>query len=269
MKKLCLYGTPYPEVKSYHDMIDAAASLGVGAVECLNIYEFSTPDLEVAKRLREYADSKGVIFPCFSVFASFAFEEKKALFDYAEIAKILGSPYLHHTVIGEAFDPSKVVPRADELFEKSIQAIREIYDYADAIGIKAIYEEQGYIFNGVKGIGRLLDEVARPVGIVADFGNIYQSGDDLFDYINAFGARALHAHIKDVIITDENVNGKGLATLTGKYMYSAPFGEGRVKTKDAIALLKGKGYDGYYGLEFGMKDAPSMAKAIETISDML
>ena len=24
MKKLCLYGTPYPEVKSYHDMIDAS-----------------------------------------------------------------------------------------------------------------------------------------------------------------------------------------------------------------------------------------------------
>lgn len=272
-KKMCFYMPPYPRVKSYYDMIDEAAAHNLPAVEGFCFYEFETPDKEAAKKIREYADSKNIVFPCFSVFAEYAAEEetKQKLKGYADVAAILGSPYLHHTIVGEFADSSKVLPYKEELFEKSITAVREIYDYAESVGVKAIYEEQGYIFNGVKGFGRLLEEVKRDVGVVADFGNIYESEDDIIAFLNAFSDRVVHAHIKDIILKDNNDDGKGFHTMNGKYMYEAEVGKGDVKIKEAIDMLKKAGYDGYYGLEFAATDddSPLINDSIKLIESLL
>ena len=255
--KLCFYTKPFPGIKSYYDMIDAAAEYQLYAVEGLNHFELEIPDIEEAKKIREYADKKHVVFPCFSAFVQFAAERDtvKRLKAYAEVAKILGSPYLHHTIVGECKAPDKVMPYKEELFAKGTQAVREVYDYAESIGIKAIYEEQGYIFNGVKEFGRFLEQVDRNVGVVADLGNIYQSGDDVIAFIKAHGNRVVHVHIKDVTLTDANPTGGGLKTLAGKYMHPAEVGAGDVKIKEAIRLLENMGYDGYYGLEITLDDA--------------
>ncbi len=272
-KKMCFYTPPYPGIKSYYDMIDTAVKYNLNAVEGFCFFEFQNPDIEEAKKIKEYADSKNITFPCFSVFVNFAADKENVakLKGYADVAKILGSPYLHHTIVGEFADPNKVLPYKEELFNKGVEAVREIYDYAQSIGVKAIYEEQGYIFNGVEGFGRFLDEVNRDVGVVADFGNIYESGDDLLDFIKAFGDRVVHAHIKDVTISDTNEDGRGLGTLTGKYFYEAEVGKGDIKVKEAIDLLKKAGYDGYYGLEFAAKDdnSPLIEDSIKLINSWL
>ncbi len=256
MKKLCFYTLPFPKIKSYYDMIDLAAEYGFNAVEGFCILDFENPDEEAAKKIREYADSKNVVFPCFSVYMEFApaKESIEKLKKYANVAKILGSPYLHHTIIGEFEKSDEILPYKDEYFKKGVEAVREIYDYAQSIGIKAIYEEQGYVFNGVREFGKFLDTVERNVGVVADFGNIYESADDLLDFIKAYGNRVVHAHIKDVHLLDSNDDGKGFDSLTGKFMYEAEPGKGIVKIKEAIDLLKSMGYEGYYGLEFGASD---------------
>ncbi len=268
MEKMCFYMAPFPGVKSYYDMIDAAAELNLGAVEGFCMFEFETPDVEAAKKIREYADSKQVTFPCFSVFVDFAAdaETTKRLKGYAEVAKILGSPYLHHTIVGEFSDSSKILPHKEEYFAKGVAAVREVYDYAESIGIRTIFEEQGYVFNGIEGFGRFLDTVDRNVGVVADFGNIYESRDDLLDFIRTYGDKVVHAHIKDVILSEDNLDGKGFDSLTGKFFRSAQVGTGIVKIKEAIDLLKTFGYDGYYGLEFGVEDADAMAETIKMLN---
>lgn len=273
MKKICLYSPPYPRVKSYYDMIDMASDYGFNALECLSILEFETPDIDEAKRLREYADSKNVIIPCFSAFAKLAYgaENIERLKKYADIAKIMGSPYLHHTIVGEFADKQKVLPLRDEHFKNGVLAVREIYDYAESIGIKTIYEEQGYIFNGIKGFGEFLTTVERNVGVVADFGNIYESGDDFLSFVKAFADKVVHAHIKDVCVTDDNTDARGLQTLNGKYMFEVPVGTGIVDMKEAVKLLKNAGYDGYYGLEFSAKqdDSPTMSEGIKFVESLL
>lgn len=269
MGKMCFYTAPYPGVKSYYDMIDAAAEHELGAVEGFCMFEFKTPDIEAAKKIREYADSKNVTFPCFSVFVEFAADEEstKRLKGYADIAKILGSPYLHHTIVSGFVDCNEGLVNREELFEKGVAAVREVYDYAESIGIKAIYEEQGYIFNGIKDFGRFIDAVDRNVGVVADFGNIYGTQDDLLDFIKVYGDKILHVHIKDVTLKDDNSDGKGATTLSGKFMCPAEVGKGIVKIKDAIDLLKKIGYDGYYGLEFETEDSSSMVKTLKILAD--
>lgn len=269
MKKICFYSPPFPRVKSYYDMIDIAAQYGLNAFEGLSIMEFAQPDIEEAKKIREYADSKNVTCPCLSAFVRFAHgkENVERLKRYADVAKILGSPYLHHTIVGEFADPGKVLPCKDELFADGIHAVREVYDYAESIGIKTIFEEQGYIFNGIKGFGEFLDNVRRDVGVVADFANIYEAGDDFLDFLSAFKDKVVHAHIKDVSLSATNPNGTGLKTLGGKFMYEARVGEGVVNFKEAMRILDDIGYNGYYALEYSAKDdnSPDISNALNYI----
>ena len=271
--KLCFYAPPFPRIKSYYDLIDVAAEYGLRAVEGFSCFEFEAPDENKAMKIREYADGKNIIFPCFSVFTKSAADRDgvERLKKYARIAKIMGSPYLHHTIVGEFQNSKKVLPYQKDLFKAGVEAVREIYDYADSIGIKTIYEEQGYIFNGIHNFGEFLETVDREVGVVADFGNIYESKDDLIEFLKAFAHKVVHVHLKDVILSDSNDDGNGFESLSGKYMYEAEFGKGIVDLEAAIVILKNVGYDGYYGLEFSASenDSPIISNSISRITEIL
>ncbi|MBR5543568.1 MAG: sugar phosphate isomerase/epimerase [Oscillospiraceae bacterium] len=274
-EKICFYWAPFPRVKSYYDMIDVSAEYGMTAIEGFSMFEFQTPDVEAAKKIRQYADSKNVKFVCFSVYINLVGEDSaeklRTLKGYADVARILGSPYLHHTIANAFSHPEKIVPRREELFEKGVCAVREIYDYAKSIGVRTIYEEQGYVFNGIDGFGRFLDTVDRNVGVVADFANICQAGEDVLGFIDKYSDRIVHAHIKDVTITEEDRSGDEMKTLTGKYMNEAVIGEGIVRIKEGISRLQKLGYSGYYGIEYSAKsdDSPTVANSISFIDEAL
>ncbi len=260
--KLCFYMPPFPATKTYYDMIDAAVEYQLPGIEGFCNLDFSEPDIEAAKKIRAYADSKNVIFPCFSVYinlvGSDAEEQLQRLKGYAEVAAILGSPYLHHTIVNDFMNPDNVIPFKEEFFEKGIEAVREIYDYAENLGIRTIYEEQGYLFNGVENFDRFLHEVDRNIGIVADFANIYQVGDTLEGFIEAYAPRMVHAHIKDITLTKTNETGEGLKTLENLYMNAVDIGEGIIDFKKAITMLKNAGFNGYFGIEHTLKENDPM-----------
>ena len=261
-EKLSFYTPPMPAIDSYRGTVEAAVLHGLKTVECLNIYEFATPDVEAAKELRAYADACGIRFSCFSVFCNLvgetAAETIEMVKGYADVAAALGSPYLHHTIVPEYADPQKVTPFAEEYFAQGIRAVREIYDYAAARGVRTIYEDQGFLFNGVRNFGRFLNEVERDVGVVADFGNITQSGESIPDFLKAYAPRVCHVHVKDVRIAEEDLGG-GLSTLDGKYMHEVPLGQGDVPFAQAVALLRESGYDGYYALETAASESTDEA----------
>ncbi len=248
-----LYTPPLPRLESYRETIDIAAQFGVSTVECLNCFEFETPDPEMARFMRAYADSKNVAFSCVSVHCNLAGEDVADVIArvkaYADVAAILGSPYLHHTIVCEDRDPTKVLPYREEYFAKGVRAVREIYDYAAEQGLRAIYENQGYLFNGVDNFGRFLEEVGRDVGVIADFGNSVQMGETIVDFVKAFAPYICHAHLKDVILTDDNPTGSGLKTLDGRYKHEVRLGTGEVPFHEAVAVLRDAGYQGYYTLE--------------------
>lgn len=265
MNKLCFYQKPFMDIVSYFDMIDLAAKYGHDSLEAFSMLEFKTPDFEKAKQIREYADSKNIKFCCISVYADFSKEDYEEtvsrLKDYAKIAQIIGSPYLHHTIIAEFRNPSRVLCEREKYFELGIRAVRDVYDFAEALGVRTIFEDQGFIFNGVKGIGELLDKVDRNIALVADFGNIAQSGDDVTDLIKAFPDKIVHVHIKDVKITDQPISEHSLVTIDNKYMTEVKLGTGDVRLKEALSLLKEIGYDGYMSAEFTAADgAPDIMK---------
>ena len=273
--KLCIYSKPYPKINSNFDKIDCAAEHNLVGVECFNNLDFATPDEECAKRMKEYADTKNIIFPCFSAYVDFATgnynEIVEKLKGYARVTKILGCPYLHHTIIAEFCDPEKVLPFKNEYYNKGIQGVREVYDYAESIGVRTIYEDQGYIFNGVEGFGNFLADVNRNVGVVADFGNVYESCDNITDFIKAFKDKICHAHVKDMLLTDEKPDGVIMKSLNGMYVKEVHPGEGSVDFKGAIRLLKEMNYDGYFGVEYCVDDdnSPLFVEALDFVKKIM
>lgn len=253
-------------------MIDASVAYGFTHLEGFSNLDFTLPDVEKAKKIREYADDKGISFSCFSVYINLvgkdSSEMQEKLRNYAKVASILGSPYLHHTVVNDFTDPQNVLPYKDEFFKKGVDAIRDIYDFTEALGVRTIYEEQGFLFNGIDGITRLLDTVNRDVGIVADFANIYQAGENPVDFINALGKRAVHAHIKDIALLPERGE-EGLTTLSQNYMHEREIGKGIVDIKGCIDALKACGYNGFYGIEYTAESFEKMKSIIDTLKTMI
>lgn len=267
---------PVSTLGSYKEMVDYAYAHGISHLETLNILDLATPDLQVAQDLKAYADSKGITFPCVSVGISLVDDDQAAAIEtvkrYADIAKILGSPYLHHTIALNFSDPKYIADNFELFYNRGLTAVREIFDYAAQLGIRTIYEDQGFVFNGRKTFSRFLKDVDRNVGVVADFGNIQFVDEHVEDFIPAFADRIVHAHAKDYVVTDGSSRAVEPGEYTsrgGNYLRGCLIGEGSVNTDAAFRALQTIGYKGFVALEgdpIGPDEEASFQKNLETVT---
>lgn len=272
--KLAFYNRPFPGVTSYFDLIDLSAQYGHSAFEGFNHMELKQPDPEAARRIRQYADAKGISCCCFSVYADIVGENATEQIDrmkrFAEVAQILGSPFLHHTIAPHAKKENLQGDELDRLFAKGVAGVREIFDYAQELGVRCVYEDQAFLFNGVERFGRFLREVERNVGVVADVGNICQMDQEILPFLHQFHQRIVHVHLKDMKPVGAD-HPKALTTWNGNFFAETPVGTGTVKLAEAIDTLRQYGYDGYYALEYGapQDDSPEIDLALEKIKKWL
>lgn len=272
----CLYMPPLTTIVSYKEMVDYAVAHGITKLETLNILDLSSPDLQVARDLKVYADSKGISFPCVSVGLSLVDDDRaeriKEMKRYADIAKILGSPYLHHTLALNFSEPEKIAENFELFYQRGIAAAREVFDYAATLGIRTIYEDQGFVFNGKETFTRFLRDVERNVGVVADFGNIQFVDEDVEDFIPAFADRIVHVHAKDYIVTpggSREIQPGEYASRGGNYLKDCLVGQGSVHTDAAFEALKAIGYQGAVALEgdpIGPDEEESFCKNLATVT---
>ena len=273
--QFCLYMPPLATIGSYKEMVDYAVAHGITRLEILNLLDLSTPDLDVARELKAYADEKGISFPCVSVGLSLVDDDRAERIDevkrYADIAKILGSPYLHHTIALNFSEPQKIADNFELFYRRGLEAAREVFDYAAALGIRTIYEDQGFIFNGLETFSRFLAEVDRNVGVVADFGNIQFVDEHVEPFIHKFADRIVHVHVKDYLVTDGSsraIQEGEYASRGGNYLKGCLVGEGSVHTDAAFEALRAMGYHGVVALEgdpLGPDEEASFCKNQETV----
>lgn len=274
LHNIAFYSLPFPYIDSYTKLIDCAVEHGLSAIEGFCYLELTEPDIEAARRIREYADSRSIRFCCFSVFADIvqedAAEQIKRLKRFADVAAVLGSPFLHHTAITSNDPQILKEPTYQQLFDRGVAGIREIYDYAATKGVRAIYEDQAFIFNGVDGIGKLLNAVDRDIGLVADFGNIGQADETIVPFIRRYADRIVHVHLKDTKPATADTP-MALLTRQGYWIAEVEIGQGTVDFTQALALLRKNGYNGYYALEYGAPEDNSDAidKALKTVANWL
>ena len=251
--KLAFYSKPFPRVTSYYDMVDLAVQYNVPAIEGFNHMELAEPNLEQARLIRKYADAKGITCCCFSVFADIVSNNAEAeinrLKGFADVAAILGSPYLHHTIAPRADRTTLLTAERDRLFYHGVTGVQQIFDYAKERQVRAVYEDQAFLFNGVENFARFLHAVDRNIGIVADVGNIGQMDETIEPFIQEFSDWIVHVHLKDMKITNAE-DEHALPTWHGKYITETEIGSGMVDIAQAIRLLREKNYNGYFALEY-------------------
>ena len=187
------------------------------------------------------------------------------------MAQILGSPYLHHTIALNFSQPEYIAANFDLFYQRGLEAVREIFDYAAQLGIRTIYEDQGFLFNGRENFTRFLADVDRNVGVVADFGNIQFVDEDVEDFIPVFADRIVHVHAKDYVVTDgtsRNALPGEYTSRGGNYLRGCLIGEGSVHTETAFQALQAMGYRGCVALEgdpIGPDEEASFRKNQETV----
>ena len=279
MAEFCLYTPQVSSIRTYKEMVDYAADHGIKKLETLNILDLSSPNLETAKELKDYADSKGISFPCVSVGISLVDDDRAEKIEevkrYADIAKILGSPYLHHTIALNFSEPQFIADNFDLFYQRGLEAVREIFDYAATLGIRTIYEDQGFVFNGRETFSRFLKDVDRNVGVVADFGNIQFVDEQVEDFIPAFADRIVHVHAKDYIVTagtSRPIEAGEYTSKGGNFLKGCLIGEGSVNTAAAFQALRAMDYKGFVALEgdpIGPDEEASFRKNQQTVTRYL
>lgn len=250
-EQICLYTPPLSQLHSYREMIALAAEYGIRRLEVVNMFEMTSPDAEAAKELRRRADSEGISIPCVSAGLDLTGENHAEVVEtlkrYAECAAILGSPFLHHTIALEFQHPERVLSRAKEAYALGVAAAIEVRDCARSFGLKCLYEDQGFLFNGKEAYGRFLADMGPEAGTVADFGNIMFVDETVPSFIDAYSDRIVHVHAKDYRYGTEP--GQEYASVSGRTFSCCALGEGDAKVPQALEALHRIGYIGAISLE--------------------
>jgi len=252
-----------PDAKmTFREAVDYAKKIGLDAIEPYPAREFAQPDVDEARRLADYAGAQGIQVCCFSMAADIVAGDRKAEIEnlkrYADVAAALGSPYLHHTLYPALGFRENRFPFKEAL-KLAVEGVREVYDYAEQIGVKCLYEDQGFCFNGVQRFDDFLGEVNRDVGVVADLGNILFVGEQPEAFTARFAPMVKHVHVKDYLYKDSRWPSPGegwYVSRDGGYLRGTVPGHGVVNFQRVFSILQSVGYDGFFSLEYdGMEDA--------------
>lgn len=248
--KIALYTPPFTNMTSYYEMVDVAKKYGIKYMETITLMELSDPDVEFAKKLYEYASERGIAFSCVSVYANVSIESFDAdvtrLKGFVDVAKALHSPYIHHTIVPEYESFANISDNLDALYENGVKAVKEISSYAKSQGITALYEPQGYLFNGVKTLEKLTSEV-KDVGLVGDFGNVFFVDERITPILKAFPDKIKNVHLKDYLVVESA--SECCTSKFGTHFIDRPLGCGEVDFEEAFTALREIGYDGCVALE--------------------
>lgn len=266
-ERVCLYSPLSEETNSLDGLFANAKKYGVAGIELLSFYkELYYPSLGTAKEIKARAKADKLAIPCYSAGATLvgesAKEDMKRLQRYAEICSYLEVPYLHHTIY-LPFQAADIKHDVEYVFEKGVEAALELSDYARGLGVQTIVEDQGLVFNGVKGYGRLMEATERRLGTVLDTGNIMFVDETAVDFGRAFAENVKQVHIKDyAVVTEEAVRleERCYTTKGGGHIAPREIGKGSVDFAGVKDLLDEVNYDGYFSVEF---DRPRTLDEVE------
>lgn len=213
-------------------------------------------NVRVAERLREEFEKEGISISCYSAYCDvYDKDEIPAALTRIEIAKALGSPFFHHTLIPQLHLP--IDPKDfDQRLPYTLDVAEKIANHAEKNGITVLYEEQGRYINGIERFGRFFGEIKKRcpnVGVCADFGNILYAGEKPEDFIAAYIDDIKHVHVKDYHFQTfeecPDCPGDGWGKAKLGWAFHSVIGQGVVDMEKCLKLLKAASYNGIYSLE--------------------
>ena len=222
-------------------------------------------DVEVAKKVGEYAREKGLVIAASSCGANFLQGSNGVLQDevdrlkrFIDFSAALGSPKMRHDV-ANGFKDRKYALGYDVALPRLAEGVRRLTVYAEQKGVKTMTENHGYYSQDSARVSKLIDTVNHPnFGALVDIGNFMCADEETNKAVGIMAPYAFHVHAKDFHFKsgmDVNPGEGWFVTRGGNYLRGAIIGHGDAKVFQSIRILKRAGYDGYCSIEFeGMED---------------
>lgn len=251
-------------------VIKKAAELGFDGIELANITENYTYDIDELKKAGEEA---GIRFSSWATSADFLsdiptqIENLKKEIDRAHYlgCEVLRTDIYHYEM-------------ANPYIPEVMQAIRDLADYCQEKGMVLTTENHGGPLCTATRLDKLMQVVDHDnFGILCDFANFVDGGEDPVQAVNLLKYRIRHVHMKDVHILDGNriFPGEGwYMSRNGDYSRCAITGQGNVEMYKCMKVLADAGYDGWliqefegiedciYAVEKGLKYAKRLLKVL-------
>lgn len=259
-----------------------AKDCGFSAVEVLDGAKpgshprFPTP--RDAEEMRRLLDQNRMRCACYSVSTNILADDVgegrdlsavEAIKRCADRARVLGSPYLHHTLTIGYVPPAGVEDSLEAILPALVDRAAKVAAYCNDLGLTVLYEPQGYYVNGLDGFPLFYGEMKRrgyDVGVCGDFGNTMYAGCDPVDFFKRYASEIRHVHFKDLRMEDETLNRERSAadrkwdrTRDGRYITETLLGDGAVDMDACVEELRRVGYGGAYSLETFYRDTSTVS----------
>ena len=265
--KLSLFAAPATTESGnpYEKFCDICLSAGITGIE--GWPSEALDSVEKAKELRRILDAHGMVCPCFSTCVDLLSDHWQAdteeLRRYGEMAAILGAPYLHHTLVPDLTPRTYTDAEWEEALAILVPRAKAIRETARKQGVDVIYEEQGFLVNGVGRLSRFLEALApEEAHVCMDFGNSFFMDEAPEQLLAAVLPRIRHVHVKDYRVVDTP---EPLCTLNGTNLRDADCGKGIVNWPKCLSILRKGGYDGWYSMELFSTDPEILRRNADAI----
>ncbi|MDD9267397.1 sugar phosphate isomerase/epimerase family protein [Paenibacillus sp. GCM10023248] len=243
-------------------VIDWIADQGGEHVEIVPLGYDLPGNFELADRIRQKAESRGIEVSNYAIGANFLTDTEEAyrkeierVKGEVELAARLGVKKMRHDV---ASSPDRSIANFNRELERMAEACRQIADYASAYGITTSVENHGYFVQHSDRVQALIQAVDRPnFRTTLDVGNFMCADENSVAAVKNNISFASMVHVKDFYLRPAHLNpGQGwFPTLQGNYLRGAIVGHGDIDMRAVLKVIKESGYDGYISLEFeGMEE---------------
>lgn len=227
-----------------------------------------------AKEFKKVLHSAGLSVACYSVYADVKKPAtKQGLLDHLEIVAELESPFLHHTLLPQLVEPDPA--GYEESMKLATDVAITVANRAKELGIRCIYEDQGFYVNGVEGFGRFYNTVKQAcsnVGVCMDFGNILFADVAPEVFFEAYKEDVVHIHVKDYLRKKMLVAPakNWLPAANGNWLRDTVVGDGVIDFAACMKIVNEIGYRGAFALENGHPEPfeAGIAQAMQLLTEL-
>lgn len=260
----------YAEGYTQAEAMRFAKEAGFAGVEAANVAELATPDVKKAEALRKVAESLGLPVVCMSMPIRLECENWREQVDllkrYIDVTHTLGARLFHHTFVPTLSFGAEEMPAYGDIRAQLIEAASTVQEYAASRGVVCVYEDQGFVVNGIHDYEDFYRHLPRGnKGVVADLGNIYFYGEEPARFAAHFLRDIRHVHVKDYLRKNGGGQfpGRGwYLSKQGDFLRGTVIGHGVTDFVPIFRTLIQGGYDGWYSIEFDGPEDPFYAAAM-------
>ncbi|WP_302325399.1 sugar phosphate isomerase/epimerase family protein [Enterocloster lavalensis] len=192
-----------------------------------------------AAHVRELVREHKLAVPCLTAYTRFhqptaaaVREEVDRMMDMVRLAEFLEAPCLR-VFMGPVLE-SVSLSQAGQI---AIEGLQYASKRLENSPVRLVIETHDSAKDG-RTLARILKDVPSNIGVLLDIIHPWDMGEEIGKTWEMIGERIYHVHIKDISRTLEN----------GRIY--CPIGQGLLPVESTVRWLEGKGYQGFYSLEW-------------------